>query len=156
MDRHVFMRYNSYKNLSELYERTCEFQKAKDAYTQVSIQYNQRQALKIKAQDALIWTRLGFLEYREFNNLGLAKKCLELAIESYTTIQRRSAGICPILVKLAEIAFLEFDYIKSEQMADAILQRTGEKGGESEVFACLLKSFFLSLRGEEEKAKALL
>jgi len=30
------MRYNAFKNLGELYERTGDFQKAKDIYTQVT------------------------------------------------------------------------------------------------------------------------
>jgi len=43
-------------------------------------------------------------------------------------------------------------------MVDAILQRNGIKGSqnESEFFSCMLKSFFLSLRGDDENAKLML
>lgn len=64
-------------------------------------------------------------------------------------------------MKLSEIAFLEFDYKKSEQMVDSILQRIGDTRAafgsganqsdpqnQAEFFAYILKSYFLSLRGE--------
>ena len=35
IDKHVFMRFNAFKNIGEIYERVGEFQKAKDFYTQV-------------------------------------------------------------------------------------------------------------------------
>ena len=66
----MFIRFNAYKSLGELYERVGEFKAAKLNYTQ---------ALKIKEKDPFIWTRLGFLEYEVFSDLSLAKQCLEAA-----------------------------------------------------------------------------
>ena len=54
----------------------------------------------------------------------------------------------PIFMKLAELSFQEFDYKKSEQFLDAILQRYNEKELQPILFAYLLKSFFLSLQNE--------
>lgn len=50
-----------------------------------------------------------------------------MAAKCYSTISRRTSAINPILVKLAEIAFLEYDYKKSEEMTDSVLQRTGDR-----------------------------
>ncbi|CDW73908.1 UNKNOWN [Stylonychia lemnae] len=128
IDKHVYMRFNAFKNIGEIYER----------------------AIKIKEKDPFIWTRLGFLEYETFKNFNLAKSCFEIAIQSYTTIQRRSSHINPILVKLAEIAFQEFDYKTSEQMIDSILVRQNERGDQkSEFFAFLMKSYFCSWKGDD-------
>ncbi len=61
--------------------------------------------MKIKERDPFIWTRLGFIEYEVFNHLPLAKKCFEAGISTCTAIERRSAKINGIMVKLAEIYF---------------------------------------------------
>lgn len=104
------------------------------------------QALKINEKDPAIWTRLGFLEYDQFKDLSLAKQCFEAAIQTYKTIDKRSSVINPILVKLSEIAFQEFDYKKAEEMVDAILSRQNDKDRKDPLFfAYVLKAFLLSL-----------
>jgi hypothetical protein len=61
--------------------------------------------LKIKEKEPYIWTRLGFIEYEVFKDNQIAKKCFEAAAQTCTTLERRSAKINVILVKLAEIYF---------------------------------------------------
>ena len=61
------------------------------------------------------------MNYEVFEDLPLAKKCLEAAAKTLTTFERRGPKINDILKKLAEIYFLEYDYRRSEEMVDAIL-----------------------------------
>ena len=68
-------------------------------------------------------------------------------------------------MKLAEIAFKEFDYKKSEEHVDSIIYRAAglnynglymEEQKNATIFAHILKSFFLSLRGEYQRSEELL
>eukprot|EP00347_Sterkiella_histriomuscorum_P021367 403334229 len=164
IDKHVFMKFNAFKNIGEIQERIGQYFQAKNYYTQ---------AIKIKEKDSFIWTRLGFMEYEHFKNFTLAKECFEVAAQCYSTIQRRSGQINPILMKLAELAFQDYDFKTSEKMVDSILHRvttSNTQGGQMgqkipetqnqaqnpDLFACLLKSYFLSLRGDDQLCKVML
>jgi hypothetical protein len=82
----------------------------------------------------------------------LARECFEAAAATMTTLEKRSAKICPVLIKLAEISFREFNYKKSESIVDTILSRSaGDK--QARHFALLMKSHFLALKNEETKSK---
>ena len=102
---------------------------------------------------------MGYLQYEHFKNFKLAKMCFEMACQKYKALERRTSSINPILMKLAEIAFQEFDYRRSEELVDSIIHRaTGpsyvgnliEELKNAEIFAYIMKSFFLSMRGEYE------
>ena len=70
-----------------------------------------------------MWSRLGYIEYQIFQNLSVAKACFQASVQTCSTIDRRSAKINAVLLKLAEIHFLEFDYRSSETVIDAIISR---------------------------------
>ena len=55
--------------------------------------------------------------------------------------------MCPILVKLAEINFLLYDFKASEAMVDALIQRSLPEPN-SLLFGYLLKSYFCTLKNE--------
>lgn len=59
-----------------------------------------------------------------------------------STLEKRSYSICPILVKLAEISYRQFDFKKSESIVDIILPRSQQDRG-ARLFALLMKSHFL-------------
>jgi len=141
------MKFNAHKNLGEVLERINMFMDAKSHYTR---------ALKISDKDSFIWSRLGFLEYEKLHNLDLARQCFEAATQTISIIEKRGTRICPILVKLAEINILTFNFKKSEEIIDIILSRIGQTVGLNDkswaVFAYLMKGYFLSLRGEERES----
>lgn len=114
IDKHVFMRFNAHKNCGEVYEKIEKFPLAKYHYTQ---------ALKIQQRDSFIWTRLGYIEFERFKDLKMAQACFDAAAKTLSTLEKRSAKICPILVKLAEINFLLYDFKTSEVMVDTLIQR---------------------------------
>ena len=62
------------------------------------------------------------------------------------TLDKIGQKICPVLVKLAEIAFLEADYCESERTLDAILTRqVSDK--QTQLFVYLMKHYFWCLGG---------
>ena len=91
-----------------------------------------------------IWTRLGYLQFEHFKDLVLSQQCFEAATRTLSTLEKRGNKICPILVKLAEISFLDFNYKKSEQIVDTILGRP-QSDQKSLLFALLMKSYFARL-----------
>lgn len=143
------MRQNAHKNAGEIYEDLGRFQLAKDHYTQ---------ALKIRENDSWVWTKIGMIEYLKYGHLQVAMECFEAAISTRPTLQRRSAAISPILVKLAEINFKLSNFEKCESLVDSILLRANAPNMDSasRVFALKLKAFFHALKGEEDKRDALL
>lgn len=149
LQEHVLMRQNAHKNAGEIYENTGEFKLAKDHYTH---------ALKIRETDSWVWTKIGNIEYQQYGHLQVAKECFEAAINTRPTLQKRSAAICPILVKLAEINFKLSSFEKCEELVDSILLRANAPNMDkaSKVFALKLKAFFHALKGDEEKKDALL
>lgn len=60
--------------------------------------------------------------------------------------------MCPILVKLAEINFLLYDFKASEVMVDALIQRSMPEQT-SLVFAYLMKAYFFQLKNEPVMAQ---
>ena len=106
------MKLNAHKNVAEIYECIENFNLAKNHYTS---------ALRIKENDSWTWSKVARIEYECFQNYELAKKCYEAAVNTKPALQKRSAAICPILVKLAEISFKLSDFEQSEQQVDAIL-----------------------------------
>jgi len=79
--------------------------------------------LKIEHNDPISWTRLGFLNYEFFKDLTVSKGCFKAAANTMPTLERTSAKICPILVKLAEINFLSAEFEECEKTVDAIMIR---------------------------------
>ena len=96
LEQHIVMRQNAHKNVGEIYENLKNFKLAKNHYTS---------ALKIKENDSWVWNKIGMIEYEKYGNLETAKQCFEAAINTRPTLQKRSAVICPVMVKLAEINF---------------------------------------------------
>lgn len=62
------------------------------------------------------------------------------------TLDKIGSKICVVLVKLAEIAFLEGDYMESEKTVDAIMTRFVSADKKTQIFALLMKYYFLSLK----------
>ena len=149
LEQHVHMRQNAHKNAGEIYEELGRFQLAKDHYIK---------ALKIRENDSWVWTKIGMIEYLKYGHLQVAQECFEAAISTRPTLQRRSATISPILVKLAEINFKLSNFEKCEGLVDSILLRANAPNMDqaSRVFALKLKAFFQALKGEEDKRDALL
>jgi hypothetical protein len=89
--------------------------------------------------------------------LDLARQCFEAATQTLSIIEKRGTKICPILVKLAEINILRFEFKKSEEIVDMILGRIGQRVDYHDrpwaLFAYLIKSYFLSLRGEDRDSE---
>jgi hypothetical protein len=104
--------------------------------------------LKINQNDSFLWRKVGFLQYEKFGDLELARECLETAANTMATLEKRSNKICPILIKLAEISYRQFDFKKSESIVDIILMRA-QTDRVAKVFGLLMKSHFLSLRAED-------
>ena len=77
--------------------------------------------MKIRQEDSFIWTRLGYIEFERFNDLKMAQSCFDAAAKTLTTLEKRGMKMCPILVKLAEINFLLYDFKASEVMVDALI-----------------------------------
>ena len=149
LEQHVIMRQNAHKNAGEIYEVIGNFKLSKNHYTQ---------ALKIKESDSWVWNKIGMIEYQRYGNLEVAKKCFEAAINTRPTLQKRSAGICPVLVKLAEINFKLCDYTKCEELVDAIMTRSNAPNIDaySKLFAMKMKAFFHSLKGEDSQKAEML
>jgi hypothetical protein len=63
------------------------------------------------------------LNYEHFKDLKVAKGCFQAATHTLPTLERAGAKICPILVKLAEISFLDVEFEECEKIVDAILYR---------------------------------
>jgi hypothetical protein len=80
--------------------------------------------------------------------LELAKECLEAAATTMTTLEKRSNKICPILIKLAEIRYRQFDFKQSESIVDIIISRS-QQDRAARVFALLMKSHFVQLKGDD-------
>lgn len=87
--------------------------------------------------------------------MELAKECLEAAAAMMTTLEKRSNKICPILVKLAEISYRQFEFKKSELIVDIILSRS-QQDKPARVFALLMKSHFVQLKGDDAQSQSLL
>jgi len=131
-------------NVGEIYECIGNYKLSKHHYTE---------ALKIKETDSWVWNKVGTIEYEHYGNLEVAQKCFEAAINTRPTLQKRSAAICPILVKLAEISFKLCDYTKSEELVDSIITRSNSPNIDafSKLFALKMKAFFHSMKGEDER-----
>ena len=108
------MRFNAHKNCGEVYEKTQNFPLAKYHYTQ---------ALKIQQKDSFVWTRLGYIEFEQFEDLKMAQACFNAASQTLTTLEKRGHKMCQILLKLAEVTFLLYDFRASELIVDALIQR---------------------------------
>lgn len=67
------------------------------------------------------------------------------------TLEKIGTKICPVLVKLAEISFLEADYHESEKTVDAILVRQSADR-KTLLFAYLMKYYFLMLSSQKDQA----
>ena len=154
IDKHVFMRFNAHKNCGEVYEKTENYPLAKYHYTQVSLNllnssifFTAFQALKIQQKDSFIWKRLGYIEYERFNDLKLAQACFDAAAKTMSTLEKRGVKMCEILVKLAEINFLLYDFKASETMVDALIRRQLPDQS-SLIFGYLMKSYFCKLKNE--------
>lgn len=132
------MRYNAHKNSGEVYEQIENYPLAKYHYTQ---------ALKIQQKDSFIWTRLGQIEFERFHDLRMAQDCFNAAANTLTTLEKRGLKMNMILVKLAEVSFLLYNFKESEIVADTLIKRGYPDQG-SIIFAFLLKSFFLTLKNE--------
>ena len=144
------MRLNAHKNVGEIYECLDNFKLAKSHYTQ---------ALKIKENDSWVWSKIGTIEYEKYANLDIAKQCFEAAIRTRPILQKRSAAVCPVLVKLAEINFKQQDFTKCEELVDSILIRANAPNIDafSKLFAMKMKVFFHSIKGEcDQKSEMLL
>ena len=63
------------------------------------------------------------------------------------TLDKIGQKICPVLVKLAVIAFLEADYRESERICDAILTRQ-VSDRQTQLFVYLMKHYFWCLAGQ--------
>ena len=77
----------------------------------------------------------------------MAQACFEAAAKTLTTLEKRGLKMCPILVKLAEINFLLFDFKSAEVMVDTLIQRAMPEQT-SLLFAYLMKSYFSRLKNE--------
>jgi len=71
------MKLNAHKNVAEIYECIEKFNLAKNHYTS---------ALKIKENDSWTWSKVARIEYEQFENLEIAKKCYEAAINTKPTL----------------------------------------------------------------------
>lgn len=109
------MRKNAHTHAGEIYEALAEPKLARDHYTQ---------ALKINERDSYVWTKVAVIELDCFRNLKVAKQCFEAAIQTRPALTKRTASICPALVKLAEINFQLHDLEASERLVDSILLRS--------------------------------
>jgi hypothetical protein len=65
------------------------------------------------------------------------------------TLERIGNKICTVLVKLAEISFLEADFQDSEKIVDAILVRQSADK-KTLLFANLMKYYFLTLKSQKD------
>ena len=77
----------------------------------------------------------------------MAQACFDAAAKTLSTLEKRGMKMCPILVKLAEINFLLYDFKASEVMVDAIIQRSLPDQN-SLLFGYLMKSYFSTLKNE--------
>ena len=82
----------------------------------------------------------------------MAQSCFDAAAKTLSTLEKRGMKMCPILVKLAEINFLLYDFKASEVMVDALIQRSMPEPS-SLLFGYLLKSYFCTLKSEEVLAQ---
>ena len=135
------MRLNAHKHVGEIYESLSNFKLAKNHFTN---------AVMIKENDSWVWNKIGQIEYERYGNLDIAKQCFEAAIRTRPVLQKRSAAICPILVKLAEINFKQQDFTKCEELVDLIMARATAPNIDvfSKLFAMKMKVFFHSIKGE--------
>jgi hypothetical protein len=85
----------------------------------------------------------------------MAQACFDAAAKTLNTLEKRGLKMCPILVKLAEINFLLYDFKASEVMVDTLIQRAMPEHT-SLLFAYLLKSYFLRLKNDTILAQELL
>jgi len=85
------------------------------------------------------------LNYNHFNDLKVAKGCFQAATHTLPTLDRVGQRICPILVKLAEINFLDADFQECETTVDAIFNRN-PTDRKTLLFALLIKYYLLSLQ----------
>lgn len=51
----------------------------------------------------------------------MAQACFEAAAKTLNTLEKRGTKMCPILVKLAEINFLLYDFKASEVMVNTLI-----------------------------------
>jgi tetratricopeptide (TPR) repeat protein len=135
IDKHLVMQNQCHRNLGDVFEQMEAYEHAKHHYTQ---------ALKLDADNAVAWTRLGFMHYEHFGDLGMAKDCFVAATKTMATLDKISNKICPILVKLAEIAFLNADFSECERITDAILNRQNNDK-QTLIFALLVKHYLQQL-----------
>ena len=52
----------------------------------------------------------------------MAQACFDAAAQTMSTLEKRGMKMCEILVKLAEINFLLYDFKASEVMVDALIK----------------------------------
>ena len=64
-----------------------------------------------------------------------------------TTLEKRGQKMSSILIKLAEVTFLLYDFKASELMADTLISRALPDQS-SMMFALLLKAYFCRLKNE--------
>ena len=77
----------------------------------------------------------------------MSKACFDAAAKTLTTLEKRGLKMCQILVKLAEVNFLLFDFKASETMVDTLIKR-GLHDQNSLLFAFLMKTYFSRLKNE--------
>lgn len=77
----------------------------------------------------------------------MAQACFDAAAQTLTTLEKRGMKMCSILVKLAEINFLLYDFKASEVMVDALIKRQLPEQS-SLIFGYLMKSYFSTLKNE--------
>ena len=81
----------------------------------------------------------------------MAQDCFNAAANTLSTLEKRGLKMNMILVKLAEVSFLLYNFKESEIVADTLIKRGYPDQG-SIIFAFLLKSFFLTLKNEQSQA----
>jgi len=111
--------------------------------------------LKYNPENSVAWTRLGFINYERMGDFNLAKKCFQAAARTMPTLDKIGTKVCSVLVKLAEISFLEADFPESEKIVDAIVVRQSADK-KTLLFAYLMKYYFLMLKSQNDQASTLL
>lgn len=81
----------------------------------------------------------------------MAHACFNAAAQTLTTLEKRGQKMSSILIKLAEVTFLLYDFKASELMADTLIARALPDQG-SMLFALLLKAYFCRLKNELAQA----
>ena len=87
------------------------------------------------------------IEFERFNDLQMAHACFDAASKSLTSLEKRGLKMCHLLMKLAEVNFLLYNFQESEKMVDTLITR-GMPEQTSLLFAYLMKSYFSRLKDE--------